>query len=60
MGKININIHSASEVSRSVLESHPHFLSGIQDCSRNPLVTCAQYFINKDPFGALEVFNVKY
>lgn len=60
MGKININIHSVLEISLSVLESHLHFPGGIQDYSRSPLVTCAQYFINKSPFGALEVFNVKY
>lgn len=60
MGKININIHGASKVSLSIMKSHAHFSCGIHDCSRSPLVTCTQYFINKGPFGALEVFNIKH
>lgn len=60
MGKINTNIHGASKVSLAIMKSHAHFSCGIHDCSRSPLVTCTQYFINKGPFGAPEVFNVKH
>ena len=60
MGKININIHGASKVSLSVMKSRACSSCGIHDCSRSPLVTCIQYFINKGPFGAPEVFNLKH
>lgn len=60
MGKINTNIHGASKVLLSIMKSHTCFSCGVRECSRSPLVTCTQYFINKGPFGPPEVFNVKH
>lgn len=60
MGKINTNIHGASKVSLSVMKWHMRFSCGVREYSRSPLVTCTQYFINRGPFGAPEVFNVKH
>lgn len=54
MGKINTNIHAASEVSLSVMKSRAHFSCGIHDRNRSVSgspVTCTQRFINKGPFG---------